>query len=529
MKNFKLFFGALTSFYIIGIITAFSPFWGVDYSEKPDQIKYSTSNEKIEPNGSKNKYTWQVNFNLPKTNEKLDLAHTIFPLSICKKVTYTDKQTISSYQPTNNKKNLKDYVLKEIELKDSILNSLIRPGKNYIPQTNNCNSDINNKVVNTLITFKGLASDENPDRGFSSIFEEDEGNLKTASIREEKFKKILEKIQKENPNLQFKAENAEESKLTEDQVKTVLQKNFTFGSDEEREEILSAISLIDSGILKDVDLQNLLNLHRGVRINTVKDIQTEQLVTYPVPLGLTPLLLLVRSIRMTVFSFARVNIATFTYLVNRFVKLLIFLIKRLYLSVIYSSRVARIMLKRFAKYSIKQGKLNLRKGKASLYLAKKRGNVVRIQKTKEFKNNFFATLIASGISIGVMNAEMNTVLKNNSKKINYFLNGLPQKVINFMKTMFINPFGLFKKSKKFFDFTKKKGDNIKNSVSQKFENTLAFLIEKAFPNFYRAGIDKKIQIVLFNKMLVITSQYAKPNIPQPASKKLNIGVNVRGR
>ncbi|MGL4757764.1 MAG: hypothetical protein ACRCXZ_00370 [Patescibacteria group bacterium] len=327
-----------------GVLYFLSPIYGVDYSAKPKQKDFGTSTETIKGRKKANDISIQWNLDLNK-NPKPTLEEIIMPVSICSTTTHTDQTEEMAYEKTSDSNALKDVIQNKVNNAQTYPESLNRPEWSMSSLGEKCKLPTNNKVAEAKLETQGLASDESP-RGFTSIFESDLANIETAQVRNKKVSNILSEINIPTGSvLKIAAQKAEEKQFEPGNVKQLLEREFPMGKDLERLEILSKIAQSDGQYTNDQNLRNLLNQHRGVKISTVKEVQTQQIVTLPAPIAMTPLFLLVPSVRVATFSSVRIVFSASLFVFNRLTQLAIFLLEKFSQLSVFLLRVLRIALR----------------------------------------------------------------------------------------------------------------------------------------------------------------------------------------
>jgi hypothetical protein len=352
MKKILASFAVLGTSIAAGLALMLTPNFGINFAKKPEPIAVSLLETSKEERNSSSTFDWQNNID-KKINPKPELVDYLFPFSLCKTITYSNDLSKTQWDTTSYDNRITEKVEEEINSSSDFDKTIVKSPKNYVETTQQCRKEIDNKVIGTNISFQALASDDDSDRGAESIFAPDDVNTRKAEIRDKKIKQIIEKIKVDKPNIIFSYSKPIESVITEQEAKLIINKEYPLGTSLEKEEIISVMRLIDSGAKTNKNISNILARHRGVKITTTKQLQTQQIVTFPAPVGFSPLLLLLPPVRITTFAFVRVVLASNIYLINRVLQLGFFTISKLLSLGIYSLRLLKIWLKKFGRFAKK--------------------------------------------------------------------------------------------------------------------------------------------------------------------------------
>jgi hypothetical protein len=358
MRNVTRALASVTSGLVVGLMYFLSPMYGnSNYNKAPEKVIYSLSEEQIEHQATENKFTWQWNLD-PSINPEPKFEDYLMPISLCNKVTDTNKTSGQVYGKTSSKTLINGQIARAIKDATDYSRVPIQPAWNPIKTVPSCNIDPQHKVVQALIEAKAQASDDNYDLGPESIFRKDKPNLETAQSRDIKIAKALEGLNSYNSDVvKIVKLPPEEVQFRQDYINQLLEKQYPMGTKLERLEILSKINQSDRRVIKDGNLENLISQNRGLSISTTKMVETQHVLTIPAPVGLTPMLLLVPSVRIASFQTVRVVFTTGLFTFNRLTYLGLHLLRQFAQLSLYSLRLLRIALKKLLRVA-KKGTIN---------------------------------------------------------------------------------------------------------------------------------------------------------------------------
>ncbi len=353
MSNFSKALSSLTIGLVGGLLYFISPFYGEDKSVKPVKEDFGLRTESVHEKGSDNKFSWQWNLD-PKVNPEPNFIDYIMPLSICNTVTYHSEANLSQFGKVVSTDVVKAQIATQVKNATDYSKVPIKEPRNLIQNVPSCNNNASHRVKEAKIEIQAMASDENNDRGFESVFNPDQPNLQKAVSRDALILKAIESIKTYKSDIVTISKlPPEEVKFRDEYIKQLLEKNYPMGTDLERMEILSKINQSDSKIIKDQSLKNLIAQHRGYKVTTTKQIDTQQVVSIPTPVGLTPLLLLVPSVRIATFQSVRIVFTTGLFTVNAFSRLTLHLLSQVAQLSIYALRLVRVLIRKMLRLSKK--------------------------------------------------------------------------------------------------------------------------------------------------------------------------------
>lgn len=339
---------ALSTIVVGGIIYFLTPNFGVDYTKKPAVQRVSVTERIVLPKSQSSQFTWQSNLD-NATNPNPTAIDYIFPYTLCNKATYQSTVNTTSHTRTSNKPELREFLQEQIGKTNQLLKKDIPNPVTFFAPASSCQKELTQKILTAEVQYQGLASDDNSDRGLSSIFSPDDTNINTAIKRDKKIAKEIIQLTKNQPDVKIVAIKPAESNLSPDDIKLLLKKQYPFGNDFERQEIMAQISMIDRKVLKNSELENIMIIHRGVKVSVVQQIQTQQVISFPAPVALTPLLLLVPTIRISTFSFVRVLVTSGIYVINSFARIGISVLSQLIQSLLFILRLIALILKKLGQ------------------------------------------------------------------------------------------------------------------------------------------------------------------------------------
>jgi hypothetical protein len=349
----------LSAAIIGGVVYFLTPQFGIDYTKKPSLPAVLLTERIVLPKSAKSELTWQNNLD-KAINPNPTLMDHIFPYSLCNQVTYEKSISTITHRKTSNKPELRAYLQDQIGITNQLKKTDIDLPKSYFPLATSCEKPLEHKILTAEVQYQGLASDDNSDRGSDSIFSPDDVNLSVAVKRDKKITKEIIQLTKTQPDVKITALPPSESNLSQDNIKLLLRKQYPLGTDFERQEIMSAISMLDRKMMTNNELSDIVALHRGVRISVLQKIQTQQVITFPAPIGLSPLLLLVPTVRVASFSFVRVVVTSCIYILNSIARLGLFIIGQL-IRILYAAlRLLVRLLKKLKKIASKLAIKSLR-------------------------------------------------------------------------------------------------------------------------------------------------------------------------
>jgi hypothetical protein len=377
---------ALSTMVVGGIVYFLTPNFGIDYTKKPAVSPVSLTERIVLPKSQSSQFTWQNNLDKAfKPNPTL--MDYIFPYTFCNQVFYESTINTTSHTRTSNKSELREFLQDQIGKTNQLLKKDIPTPKTFFAPATSCTKPLEQKIISAEVQYQGLASDDNSDRGLDSIFSPDSVNLNTAVKRDKKIAKEIIQLTKNQPDVKIVALKPAESNLTPDDIKLLLKKQYPFGNDFERQEIMAQISMIDRKMLNNSELQDIMALHRGVKVSVLQKIHTEQVVSFPAPLALSPLLLLVPTVRISTFSFIRVIVTSSIYVINTIARFGIFLLSKLMQLLALLLRLVAFLLKKLKQ---KLTKLLLKALKNSIIVTRKllRKTAIELSKTPLRLNKF---------------------------------------------------------------------------------------------------------------------------------------------
>ena len=339
---------ALSTIVFGGIVYFLTPNFGVDYSKKPEVEPVLITKRIVLPKSQASLFTWQNNWDKSIVPNPT-LVDYIFPFTLCNQITYQSTIDTTSHTRTSDRSELKEFLQEQIGKTNQLLKKDIPIAISYFTPATSCSKPLDQKILTAEVQYQGLASDDNSDRGESSIFSPDGVNINTAIKRDKKITKEIIQLTKNQPTVKITAIKPAESNLTPDDIKLLLKKKYPFGNDFERQEIMAQISMIDRKMMSNAQLQDLMAIHRGVKVSVLQKIQTQQVVSVPAPLALTPMVLLVPTVRIHTFSFIRVLFTTAVYVINSVARLGILIIDRILELLVVILKILLKYLKRLAK------------------------------------------------------------------------------------------------------------------------------------------------------------------------------------
>lgn len=345
MSYFSKSLGVITLSLITGVAYFLSPLYGVDYSQKPKDQEFKSESSDIKAIKSFQQLSLQWNLD-PTINPNPTFEDYIAPISVCATVTHIDEQNTESYGATSKPEELKKLIESNISKANVFPESQIRPQWSATSAIPSCEIKPNHLIQQSKITTQAITSDENIDGGPESLFKEDPKNLEIAKLRDVKIKTALGSINNVNPEIISITELPPiERKFSESAIKALLNKEYPLGKEVEKLEILSKINLVDKGYIDDPKVKEILNQYRGIKIQTIKEIHTDQIISIPTPVGLTPLLLLIPSVRMGTFQTVRFAFTTTLFAFNKICLLVQLITEQLLTLSIYLLRRLRIYLR----------------------------------------------------------------------------------------------------------------------------------------------------------------------------------------
>jgi hypothetical protein len=340
---------SVTSGLVIGLMYFLSPLYGSEYNKNPDKVLYSLSEEQIKHTGSESKFTWQWNLDR-NINPEPKFEDYLMPISLCNKVTEKHTTNGQLYGKTSNKTMINGLIATGVKGATDYTKVPIKQAWNPLQSIPSCNIDPEHKVVNAIVEVQARASDDNFDLGSESIFRKDKPNQETAQSRDIKISKAIEGLTTYNSDVVKVIKlDPEEVQFRQEYINQLLEKQFPMGTKLERLEILSKINQSDKQVIKDPNLENLIAQHRGMSVSTTKFVETQQVLTIPAPVGMSPMLLLVPSVRIASFQAVRVVFTSGLFVFNRLTFLGLHLLRQFAQLSIYSLRLLRIALRKLIR------------------------------------------------------------------------------------------------------------------------------------------------------------------------------------
>jgi hypothetical protein len=318
----------LSAAIIGGVVYFLTPQFGTDYTKKPTVPVITLTERIVLPKSVKSEFDWQNNLD-KAFNPTPTFMDYLFPYTLCNKATIQKDINTTTHRKTTNNLELRAYLQEQISITNQFKKSDIDKPESYFPNATSCTKELEHKLLTSEVKYQGLASDDNSDRGPDSLFSEDNVNLGVAVKRDKKITKEIMQLAKANPDVKITALPPSESNLSQDNIKLLLKKQYPFGNDFERQEIMSAISMLDRKVLNNSELSDIMALHRGVKVSVLQKIQTQQVISYPAPIGFSPLLLIVPTVRIATFSFVRIVVTSGIYVINSFARIGFFIFGQL--------------------------------------------------------------------------------------------------------------------------------------------------------------------------------------------------------
>jgi hypothetical protein len=359
MNKLRACFAAVAVVLVGGASSLLSIRYGRDYAQKPinDAISLVTKTEKII--SEKPDFSWQPNV-LTKSNPNPSRYDWFFGATLCNTKTIQVEQTQTDYTTTSNKERLATKLQIESSAGVAIATFAIPEPKTTFKPGKSCVLPTQNMVLSAVVTATPVASDENFDRApepsYMSMFAPDKENVEIAQVRQKKIETAVAEIKsKADPRVTFVVGPPTESQLTPEQVKAVLNTEYPLYNDKSRAALLSSISLIDNGNLNQANLKQILEQHRGAKVQVTKLGQVQQIESFPIPTGLLPFTFLAPPVRVATFSLTRLVWTTNVYIANRLIALTIFSLDSLAAILNYSFRLIKITARKLRKSSIEFG------------------------------------------------------------------------------------------------------------------------------------------------------------------------------